>query len=76
MLTPGLEVIKLFPCSAQLSMKFYILALVSIKISSNSAFLNSDKPRMLFFSLIHVKMPTVVGVLTFTSMENFMLELS
>ena len=29
--------------------------LISIKISSNSAFLGSDKPRMLFFPLINVK---------------------
>ena len=25
-------------------------------------FLGSDKPRMLFFLLIHVKMPTIVGI--------------
>ena len=28
---------------------------------------------MLFFPLIHVKMPTIVGILTFMSGENFML---
>ena len=33
--------------------------LISIKISRNSAFLGSDKPRMLFFKLINVKMPTI-----------------
>ena len=36
---PGPEVIKLFPCSPQLSMKFILL--------------------------INVKMPTIVGILTF-----------
>ena len=36
-------------------------------------FLGSDKPRMLFFPLINVKMPTIVGILTFMSRENFML---
>ena len=36
-------------------------------------FLGSDKPRMLFFLLINVKMPTIVGILTFMSRENFML---
>ena len=36
-------------------------------------FLGSDKPRMLFFLLINVKMPTAVGVLTFMSRKNFML---
>ena len=35
----GPEVIKLFPCSTQLSMKFFLL--------------------------INVKMPTIVGILTF-----------
>ena len=39
--TPGPEVIKLFSCSTQLSMKFFLL--------------------------IIVKMPTVVGILTFMS---------
>ena len=28
---------------------------------------------MLFFLLIHVKMPTIVGILTFMSRKNFML---
>ena len=36
-------------------------------------FLGSDKRRMLFFRLINVKMPTIVGILTFTSRKNFML---
>ena len=43
------------------------------EISRNSAFLGSDKPRMLFFMLIIVKMPTVVGMLTFMSRKKFML---
>ena len=68
----GPEVIKLFSCSTQLSMKFEIL--ISIKISRNSAFFSdSDKPRMLFFLLINVKMPTIVGILTFMSRKKFML---
>ena len=36
-------------------------------------FLGSDKPRMLFFPLINVKTPTIVGILTFMSRKNFML---
>ena len=36
-------------------------------------FLGSDKHRMLFFPLINVKMPTIVGILTFMSRNNFML---
>ena len=49
--------------------------LISIKISRNSAFLGSEKPRMLFFPLINVKMPTIVGILTFMSWKIFMLSL-
>ena len=44
---PGLEVIKLFSCSGQLSMTFFLL--------------------------IIVKMPTVVGILTFMSGKNSIL---
>ena len=44
---PGLEVIKLFSCSAQLRLKFILL--------------------------INVKMPTVVGILTFISRINYRL---
>ena len=36
----GPEVIKLFSCSTQLSMKFYML--ISIKISRNSAFFQAQ----------------------------------
>ena len=46
---------------------------ISIKISRNSAFSGSDKPRMLFFLLINVKMPTTVGIWTFLSKKNVML---
>ena len=41
-------------------MKFETL--ISIKISRNSAFLGSDKPRMLFFPFINVKMLTIVVI--------------
>ena len=47
---PGPEVIKLFSCSIQLSMKF--------------------------FQLINVKMPTIVGILTFMSGKNSILGVS
>ena len=47
--------------------------LISIKISRNSAVLDSDKPRMLFFPLINVRMPTIVGILIFMSRKKFML---
>ena len=35
-----------------------------------------DKPRMLFFPLINVKMPTTVGILTFMSRKKFHAQLS
>ena len=34
--------------------------------------LGSDQPRMLFLPLISVKMPTIVGILTFMSRKKFM----
>ena len=52
------------------SVEHEILMLKRIKISSNSAFIGSDKPRMLFFPLIHVM---IVGILTSMSRKNFML---
>ena len=57
---PGPEVIKLFPCSTQLSIKFYML--LNIKYQEIQLFLGSDKPRMLFFPLINVKMPTINAI--------------
>ena len=36
-------------------------------------FVGSDKPRMLFFPLINVKMPTNVGILIFMSRKKFIL---
>ena len=36
-------------------------------------FSGSDNPRILFFLLINVKLPTTVGVLTVMSRKNFML---
>ena len=48
--SPGPEVIKLFSCSTQLSMKFS--------------------------PLINVKMPTIVGILTFWSRKNSIIGLS
>ena len=39
-------------------------------------FSDSDKLRMLCFLLINVKMPTIVGILTFYGQENFLAQLS
>ena len=55
---PGPEIIKKF--HAQLSFKH---------------FSDSDKPRMLLFLLmhVHVKVPTIFGILTFVNRKKFML---
>ena len=37
--------------------------------------LGSDKTRMLFFPLINVKMPTIVGILSFMGRKNTILGL-
>ena len=47
--------------------------LISLNISRISAFSGSQKSRMLFFVLINVTMPTIVGIITFMSRKNFML---
>ena len=41
--------------------------LISIKISRISDFSGLDKPVMLFFLLINVEMPIIVGIFTFMS---------
>ena len=46
---------------------------ISITILKHSAFLGSDKPRMLFYPLINVKMSTIVGILTLMIRKSFML---
>ena len=54
-----------------------ILTAHKYKTSRNTVFFficsGSDKPRMIFFLLINVNMPTVVGILTFMSRKTFML---
>ena len=55
------------------SVEHEILNAHKYKISRNLAFLGSDKPRMLFFPLITVKMPTIVGILTVMGKRNFLL---
>ena len=49
-------------------MKFQLLINAEIK-----AFLAFKLPDVVFIMLISVKMPTIVGILTFMSMMNFML---
>ena len=46
-------------------------------IKKFGVFLGSDKPKMLFFPLKNVKMPTIVGILTFMSRKiSYSVELS
>ena len=45
-------------------------------IKKFSFFSDSNKSRMLFFLLINVKMPTIVGILTFYQQEKFLAKLS
>ena len=70
----GPEVIELFSCPTQLSIK--CLMLISIKISRDSAFLWADQPRKLFFPLINVKMPTICWHFNIYEQENFHAQLS
>ena len=78
----GPEAIKLFSCSTKLSIKFQLL--IKTKIMENKAFIFAFKLSDVVFSmpmlkcqqfimLINVKMPTIVGILTFMSTINFML---
>ena len=61
------EVIKLFSCSTQLSTKFQLL--IKTKIPKSE-----EVSQMWYLSLlINVKMPTIVGILTFMNRINFVL---
>ena len=72
----GSEVTNLFSSSTQLCIKLSKM-LIRIKISRTSAFFSgSDKPIMLFFLLINVKMPTAVGILIFMSRKKIHAQLS
>ena len=66
---PGPEVIKLFSCSTQLSMNFqWLITTKMLKNRSNVCFTTH---MFVFILLINVKMPTLVGILTFISKINF-----
>ena len=52
------------------SVELEILDAQKYKYIRNLASLCSAKPRMLFFMLINVKMPTSVGILTVDSYEQ------
>ena len=69
-LKTGPEVIKLFSCSTQLSTKFQLFIKTKIPTKRFLALSLSD---VVFIMLINVKIPTVVGILTFMSRINFVL---
>ena len=50
--------------------------LIRIKYHEIQHFSCSDKSRMLYFLFVNAKMPTIVGILTFTSRKNIILGLS
>ena len=66
------EVIKLFSCSTPLRTKFQLLIKTKM-LRKIKTFLAYKRSYILFIMLIIVKMPTIVGILTFMSMINFML---
>ena len=60
---PGPKVIKLFSCSTQLNMIFQLL--VKLKYLQIKKCLALSLSGAVFIMLIDVKMPTIVGILTF-----------
>ena len=65
------EVIKLFSCSTQLSMIFQLL--IKTKNRQIKKFFALSLLDVVFIMLINVKMPTLVGILTFMSSICFVL---
>ena len=66
---PGPEDIKHFSCSTQLSTKFQLL--IKTEIPTNKEVSCLYPSEVVFIMLINVKMPTIVGILTFMSRMNF-----
>ena len=71
--TSGPEVIKHFSCSTQLSMQFQLF--IKTKIPTKKKFLALSLSDVVFM-LMNVKMPTIVGILTFMSRIIFCPQLS
>ena len=65
----GPKVIKFSSCSTQLSMKFQLL--IKLKYRQMKKFPALSLSDVVFIMLINVKMPTIVGILTFMSRINF-----
>ena len=67
----GPELLKPFSCSIQLSFKFQLL--IKTIYRKMQKFLALNLSDGVFIMLINVKMPTVVGILTFINRINFVL---
>ena len=70
---PGPEVIKHFSCSTKLSTKFELLIKTKYMYRQTKKFFALSLSDGVFIELINVKMPTMVGILTFMSRINFLL---
>ena len=70
---PGPDLIQVFSCSTQLSTKFQLLIKTKIQTNEEVSCLNLSLSDVVFIMVINVKMPTIVGILTFMSRINFML---
>ena len=68
---PGPKVIKLFSYSTQLSTTFQLL--IKLKYRQIKKFLALSLSNVVFIMLINVKMPTIIGILTFMRRKNFLL---
>ena len=65
-----LEIIKLLPCSTQLSMKLQPLIKTKMMKNKELVFKLSD---VTFIILINVRIPSIFGIVTFMSMINIIL---
>ena len=70
-ISTGPEFTKLFSCSTQMSMKFELL--IKLKYRQMKKVLDLSLTDVVFIMLINVKMPTIVGILTFISRIKFLL---
>ena len=70
-MSTGPKGIKLSLCSTQLSMKFQLL--IKTEIPKVKKFLALSLSDVVYIMLVNVKMPRIVGILTFMSRINFVL---
>ena len=71
LLRSGPEVIKLFVCSTQMSTEFQLL--IKLKYRQIKKFHALNLSDVVFIMLVNVKMPTIVGILTFMSRINLLI---